>query len=110
MYIEQCLPSLYLGVQANIQLKKMLRKLIHIHVSTKDLLSWLNISSLEFVDCFLVVNSFAQASKAHGKIINKIIFILKMEKCLAQCQGFIIYKKAGHLATMTAYKEKFSGS
>jgi hypothetical protein len=55
-----------------------------------------------------VVNSLAWENKSHGKIMNKIIFIFKEEKCLAQCQGFTINITAGHLATMTAYKENYS--
>jgi hypothetical protein len=62
---------------------------------------------VEFVACSLVVNSLALENKSHGKIMNKIIFIFKEEKCLAQCQGFTTNITAGHLAT-TAYKENLS--
>jgi hypothetical protein len=62
---------------------------------------------VELVVCFLVAYSLGLANKSHGKIMNKIIFIFRMEKYLAQCQGFTINITAGHLATMTAYKEKF---
>ena len=46
-------------------------KIIHIHAG------WSSISSVEFVACFLVVNSLAWENKSHGKIINKIIFLFK---------------------------------
>jgi hypothetical protein len=62
---------------------------------------------VESVACFLVANSLGLANKSYGKIMNKIIFILRMEKYLAQYQVFTINITAGHLVTMTAYKEKF---
>jgi hypothetical protein len=56
---------------------------------------------VEFVACFLVINSLAWENKSHGKM-TEIIFIFKEEKCLAQCQGFTIN------VTMTAYEDNFS--